>query len=51
MRHFMKFYCTISGSKESMAQKPYPNFIPYIIVSLKHRQMVLYWDNETMPVH
>ena len=51
MRHFMKFCGNVSEIGERPPSETHPNFVPDIIVSLEHRQVVLYRDNETMSVH
>jgi len=47
----MKFCGTVSKTEYRPLSRPYPNFVPNIIISLKHRQVVLYWDDEAMSVH
>ena len=47
----MKFCGTVSKTEDCQLSRPYPNFVPNIVISLKHRQVVLYWDNEAMSVH
>lgn len=47
----MKFCGTVSKTEGYPLSKPYPNLIPDVIISLEHRQVVLYWDNEAMAVH
>jgi len=47
----MKFCGNVSETEDCPLSRSYPNFVPNIIISLKHRQVVLYWDNEAMSVH
>jgi len=47
----MKFCGAVSGTGEWLPYKAYPNFIPNVVVSLEHCQVVLYRDNEAMSVH
>ena len=47
----MKFCGAVSETEECPLAKAYPNFIPNVIISLKHRHVVLYWYNEAMSIH
>ena len=41
----MKFYGIVSEGQAFPPREAYPDFVPNIIISFKHRQMVLYWDD------
>ena len=47
----MKFCGAVSKIEEYSPGRAYPNFVPNIIVSLKHRYVVLYWNDEAVSVH